>query len=55
MLFASTLGEHFVFGVLSAFVMAALIIRAIGSIDNDGEIKKTASERVATMIERWTK
>jgi hypothetical protein len=55
MLFASTLGEHFVFGVLSVFVVVALVIKTIASIDNDGEIKKTASERVAAMIERWTK
>jgi hypothetical protein len=55
MLFASTLGEHFTFAVLSAFVMVALIIKTIVSIDNDGEIKKTASERLAAMIERWTK
>jgi hypothetical protein len=55
MLFASTLGELFTFGLLSGFVMVALIIKTIASIDNDGEIKKTASERVATMIERWTK
>ncbi len=55
MLFASTLGEYLTFGVLSGFVMVALIIKTIVSIDNDGEIKKTASERVAAMIERWTK
>ncbi len=55
MLFASTLGEHFAFGMLSVLAVAVMIIKAIGSIDNDGEIKKTASERVAAMIERWTK
>jgi hypothetical protein len=49
------MAEHFGFGVLSAIVMVVLIIKTIVSIDNDGEIKKTASERFAAMIERWTK
>jgi len=55
MLFASTVGEHFGFGMLFLFVTVALIIKAIISIDHEGEIKKTASERFAAMIERWTK
>ena len=55
MLFASTMAEHFGFAVLSVLVMVAMIIKTVATIDNGGEIKKTASERFAAMIERWTK
>lgn len=55
MLFASTLAENFGLAMFSVLVVMGLIIKTIISIDNDGEIKKTASERVAAKIERWTK
>jgi hypothetical protein len=55
MLFATTIGEHFFFTTILVVMFLAWAIKTIASIDEGGEVKKAASERVAGLIERWLK
>lgn len=55
MLLATTIGEHAFYVLLAAFGLGWLAYKAIAIVDDDGEVKKTATEGLAEWIRRWLK
>ena len=55
MLFATTLGEHFFNLMLAMFLLLFFAFKILTALDDDGEIKKTASQGLASWITRWLK
>jgi hypothetical protein len=52
MLFATTIGEHAIWVFFAAWALVLIAIKIIGTIDDDGQVKKTANERLAEWIRR---
>ncbi len=55
MLFATTLGEHLFNLMFALFLLLFFVVKILTALDDDGEIKKTASQGVASWITRWLK
>jgi hypothetical protein len=55
MLFAATIGEHALGAFFAAWALVLIAIRFIRSVDDDGEVQKTANEGLAGWIQGWFK
>jgi hypothetical protein len=55
MLLATSVQEIAFNLVLTIFLLLFCVIKLLGSIDDDGEITKTAKKGLAGWIERWMK
>jgi len=55
MLFADTIGEHLINLLIVGGLLVFFVVKIVAAVDDDGEIKKTASEEFAECIKRLFK
>lgn len=54
-MFAMSIGGCFFNFILGGCCLLYFVFKIIGSVDDDGEIKKTANAGIASWIQRWLK